>query len=284
MKRTGEPRLAGLASWLVLGASFGLSAATWVALGRLAGFEGEAEVFGAALALAWLMPVAVDGYVVVALLLWMAPVPPAVARFARANTYAAASIGVVAQSAYHALVVFAATGSAWRCVMAAVVGALPPAVAALAVHMRALLVRESSTAAAPAEVAPAAPSVSITLPPVEVVSAQVEVPAPPAEVPPSPPAVIKEPVGEVKRVEAPEVAPVEVPTEAAKVPAKATPRKAAKAPPAAPRRPFAVTQRAAAALAADGMAAPDIAVALGISVRQARAALKPVPLTGGGAA
>ena len=115
-RRTGEPRLAAVASWLVLGASFGLSAATWVALGRLAGFEGQAEALGVALSLAWLMPVAVDGYVVVALLLWMAPVPARVARFARANTYAAAGVGVVAQSAYHALIVYSASGSEWRLV------------------------------------------------------------------------------------------------------------------------------------------------------------------------
>lgn len=42
------------------------------------------------------------------------------------------------------------------------------------------------------------------------------------------------------------------------------------------KRPFAVTQRAAAALQADGMDVPAIASALGITPRQARAALKPV--------
>jgi hypothetical protein len=128
----------------VLGASFGLSAATWVALGILAGFDGSVTLFGLTLRLAWLLPIAVDGYVVVALVLWMSPVPARVARFARTNTYAAAGVGVLAQSAYHALTVLAATGAAWRCVLAAVVGALPPAVTALAVHMRALIRRESA--------------------------------------------------------------------------------------------------------------------------------------------
>jgi hypothetical protein len=143
--RHGEPRLAAVASWLVLAASFGLSAATWIALARLAGFDGHAQLAGIHLALAWLMPLAVDGYVVVALVLWMAPVPARVARFARANTYSAAGVGVAAQSAYHCLAVLASTGQAWRAVLAAIVGAMPPAVAALAVHMRALIRRESRT-------------------------------------------------------------------------------------------------------------------------------------------
>lgn len=79
------------------------------------------------------MPIAVDGYVVVALVLWMSPVPGRVARFARINTYAAAGIGVLAQAAYHAFSVWSAQPAgdrgAWRAVLAAVVGALPPAVA-----------------------------------------------------------------------------------------------------------------------------------------------------------
>ena len=149
-RRTGAPRLAALVSWLVLGASFGLSAATWIALARLAGLTGHLPL-GADLA--WLMPVAIDGYVVVALLLWMAPVPATVARFARTNTYAAASLGVAAQSAYHGLTILAETHVVWRAVLAAVVGAAPPAVAALAVHMRALLVRETATATQAATVA-----------------------------------------------------------------------------------------------------------------------------------
>src|SRR5919202_6883144 len=126
--RSGEPRLAAVASWAVLVASFGLSATTWIALARLAGFTTTLTVpgFGVSLALAWLLPIAVDGYVVVALVLWMAPVPARVARFARRNTYGAAGVGIVAQSAYHLLVTLA-TGEAWRVVLAAIVGALPPA-------------------------------------------------------------------------------------------------------------------------------------------------------------
>ncbi len=141
---TGEPHLAAAASWLVLVASFGLSAATWIALARLAGFDGRVELLGlVVLSLAWLMPIAVDGYVVVALVLWLSPVPDRVARFAKVNTYAAAGTGVAAQSAYHCLTILAGTGVIWRAVLAAIVGALPPAVAALSVHMRALIRRES---------------------------------------------------------------------------------------------------------------------------------------------
>ncbi|WP_187399012.1 hypothetical protein [Micromonospora sp. WP24] len=146
---TGEPRLAAAASWAVLSASFGLSAATWIAMARLAGFSAKLHlpILDVAADLAWLMPVAVDGYVVVALVLWMAPVPAKVAEFARVNTYAAAGIGVAAQSAFHALTVWseqpAADRNVWQPVLAAVVGALPPAVAGLAVHMRALIRRES---------------------------------------------------------------------------------------------------------------------------------------------
>lgn len=142
--RTGEPPLASAASWAVLVASFGLSAATWIALARLAGFTDKVTVAGVVtVALAWLMPVAVDGYIVVALVLWMAPVPIKVAAFAKRNTYGAAFVGVTAQSAYHALTVLADTGVVWRGVLAAVVGALPPSAGALAVHMRALIRRES---------------------------------------------------------------------------------------------------------------------------------------------
>ncbi|MFC0527245.1 hypothetical protein [Phytohabitans kaempferiae] len=142
---TGEPRLASVASWAVLAASFGLSATTWVALAVLAGFTATASLFGLTLHMAWLMPVAVDGYVVVALVLWMSPVPEKVAKFAKWNTYGAAGIGIAAQSAYHLLHTASITDEVWRVVLAAIVGALPPAVAGLAVHMRALIRRESNT-------------------------------------------------------------------------------------------------------------------------------------------
>jgi hypothetical protein len=141
-RSTGEPRLASVASWAVLVASFGLSASTWIALARLAGFTDTltVPVLDITLAMAWLMPIAVDGYVVVARVLWMAPVPAKVAAFARKNTYGAAGIGIAAQSAYHLLFTLSTTDEAWRVVLAAIVGALAPAVAGLAVHMRSPLV------------------------------------------------------------------------------------------------------------------------------------------------
>ncbi|MDQ7910218.1 hypothetical protein RB614_37555 [Phytohabitans sp. ZYX-F-186] len=143
---TGEPRLASFASWAVLVASFGLSATTWVALAVLAGFTGEVTIKGVTvLKMAWLMPVAIDGYVVVALVLWMSPVPAKVAAFAKKNTYGAALLGVAAQSAYHLLHTASTTDETWRVVLAAIVGAAPPSVAAGAVHMRALIRRESNT-------------------------------------------------------------------------------------------------------------------------------------------
>src|SRR3989440_1063660 len=148
-RSTGEPRLASVASWMVLTASFGLSATTWIALARLAGFTATLTLprIGVTLAMAWLMPIAVDGYVVVALVLWMSPVPGKVATFAKRNTYGAAGIGIAAQSAYHLLFTLSTTNQTWRVVLAAIVGALPPAVAGLAVHMRALIRRESGTTA-----------------------------------------------------------------------------------------------------------------------------------------
>ncbi|MDR7273609.1 hypothetical protein [Catenuloplanes atrovinosus] len=154
--QSGEPRLALYASWAVLAASFGLSASSWIALARVAGFNDELTIPGAGvtLASAWLMPVAADGYVVVALVLWMAPVPERVAAFARWNTYAAAGVGIVAQSAYHFLSTLSTNQEAWRVGLAAFVGALPPIFAGLAVHMRALLRRESGTSTIAADSGP----------------------------------------------------------------------------------------------------------------------------------
>jgi hypothetical protein len=101
-----------------------------------------------------------------------------------------------------------------------------------------------------AEVAP------VALPPVPPASAQVGGPDAAPVVPP-----VDEPAPpEVRRVQ--------------------TSRKAAAAAPS--RRPFAVTQRAAAALQADGMDVAGIAAALNITTRQARAALKPVAVDPGG--
>jgi hypothetical protein len=169
---SGEPRLASVASWMVLTASFGLSATTWIALARLAGFTATLTLprVGVTLAMAWLMPIAVDGYVVVALVLWMSPVPAKVATFAKRNTYGAAGIGIAAQSAYHLLFTLSTTDQTWRVVLAAIVGALPPAVAGLAVHMRALIRRESGTSntgtseppTMDATTVPAAPAAPVT--------------------------------------------------------------------------------------------------------------------------
>ncbi|MEU7875146.1 hypothetical protein [Dactylosporangium sp. NPDC049140] len=145
---TGEPRLGAFASWAVLTASFILSASTWIAFATLAGFTDTLTVHGVTLRLAWLMPIVVDGYVVVALVLWTAPVPAKVAAFARKNTYFAVAVGVTVQSAYHLLTVWSLTHVVWQTVLAAIGGMFPPAVSGLAVHMRALLRRESSIDAA----------------------------------------------------------------------------------------------------------------------------------------
>ncbi|GAA1857225.1 hypothetical protein [Asanoa iriomotensis] len=183
----GEPRLASVASWAVLAASFGLSATTWVALAELAGFTATLSIADLVLRLAWLMPVAVDGYVVVALVLWMSPVPPRVAAFAKRNTYGAAGIGIAAQSAYHLLHTASTTDQLWRVVLAAIVGALPPAVAALAVHMRALIRREGSKPVTPAPTpsVPAAPDRS-TIADRPAPTPTVTTPAPPVRQAPEP--------------------------------------------------------------------------------------------------
>jgi hypothetical protein len=175
-KTTGEPRLASLASWAVLVASFALSAATWIDLARLAGFSHTANLGPVTVDLAWLMPVAVDGYVVVALVLWMSPVPAEVADFAKKNTYAAAGTGIAAQSIYHALTAASTPDTPlWRSVFAAVVGALPPAVAGLAVHMRALIRRHANT---PAPAPVPADTASDSLPTAETVTDPAPAPAP----------------------------------------------------------------------------------------------------------
>lgn len=137
-----ESRAGVVASWTALVASFALSFATWVALAKLSGFNQEINALGYAVPLAIMMPLCVDGYVVAALAAWMAPVSDEVARFAKWNTYAAAGIGVVAQSTYHGLTVAATTdGQDWKAWTATVVGALPPLSAALSVHLRALVRR-----------------------------------------------------------------------------------------------------------------------------------------------
>jgi outer membrane biosynthesis protein TonB len=245
----GEPRLASIASWAVLVASFGLSASTWITLAELAGFTARITIPGTSvsLALAWLMPIAVDGYVVVALVLWMAPVPARVAAFAKKNTYGAAGIGIAAQSAYHLLQTNANTDETWRVAMAAIVGALPPAVAGLAVHMRALIRRESgrtltaATGTAPTFPAPAeTPTPTMTVPAVpaptpgrpELPIVPANEPAEPAETPARP--EVPTPAQVATRITAPRPATTPKPStpapDATARPARPRPSKPATAP------------------------------------------------------
>ncbi|MFI6079297.1 hypothetical protein ACIA5C_48135 [Actinoplanes sp. NPDC051343] len=219
--RSGEPRLASIASWAVLAASFALSASTWIAMAVLAGFTSAATlpVIGVTLKVAWLMPVAIDGYVVVALVLWMSNVPATVAEFAKKNTYGAAGIGVAAQSAYHLLMTQSETNQSWRVVLAAVVGALPPAVAALAVHMRALIRRETdrttvasgtTPATKPTVPAPAATPITVA------VSTLPTVPAPSITAPrPADPRPTEEPTTTPEPVPGTRTEPVPTPAEVA---------------------------------------------------------------------
>jgi hypothetical protein len=77
--------------------------------------------------------------------------------------------------------------------------------------------------------------------------------------------------------------PAEASVPAAEVPAEVAieqseSKRSARTVPAAPRRSFADTRRAAAALAADGADVAEVARILGVTSRQARAALKPVPI------
>jgi hypothetical protein len=124
-----------LACWVAILASFVLSFSTWLALGMLAGFG----------VLAVALPFCVDGYVVTSLTTWLTPgVSDRLARFARANLYSVGLVGVAAQAGYHGWLAFpeGATGWPGRSVLATAVGALPMAIATLAVHIRARAVRE----------------------------------------------------------------------------------------------------------------------------------------------
>jgi hypothetical protein len=145
-RRNGEPWLGLFGSWAVLAASFALSADTWILLAQLAGFTRKLSIpdTDVVASIAWLMPICVDGYVVVALTLWMSPVPARVARFAKYNTYIAAGIGIASQAIYHLLTAMATATQDWQIVLAAIVGAFPPALAGLSIHMRALIRRESN--------------------------------------------------------------------------------------------------------------------------------------------
>lgn len=132
-------QLSTVACCVAILASFLLSAGTWLALGTLAGFG----------VLAFAMPLAVDGYVVTAITVWLADgIPASVASQAKYNLYAVGAASVIAQASYHGWLI--GTGSPGKASLAVVVGALPPLVAVLAVHLRARAVREVSEAATPA--------------------------------------------------------------------------------------------------------------------------------------
>jgi hypothetical protein len=243
-RATGEPRLASVASWAVLGASFALSASTWIAMAVLAGFTGSAHLpfTDVSLHVSWLMPVAVDGYVVVALVLWMSPVPASVAGFAKKNTYGAAGIGIVAQSAYHLLATQSETSELWRVALAAIVGALPPAVAALAVHMRALIRRETSTTVLPATVStvPARPAPAPSTPPASTAIPAVAAPDKPSTDPT--PHTRPEPAA-VREVPTPADVAARITPAPASVPARPAPNRPATAstPKPRPRKPDTTT-------------------------------------------
>jgi hypothetical protein len=287
-RRSGEPRLASTASWLVLLASFGLSASTWVALAVLAGFTSAQTVFGVTLRLAWLMPIAVDGYVVVALVLWMAPVPAAVAEFAKKNTYGAAGIGIAAQMAYHGLLTYSTTLSVWRTILATIVGALPPAVAGLAVHMRALIRRHSSIDAADRQTSDRDINpVQVTPAPVpSPVPASIPVPAIPAAVVAPQPAATPAPSFRLSTPDEAPAGPVVADDSAPAVPVPPTPAdlkariaKPATAPTASAAAPARPARTALPEPAAQAATAPQLAPpAKDVSVERPGAAQLSLPL------
>jgi hypothetical protein len=140
---------------LAILASFVLSFSTWLALGVLAGFG----------ALAVALPFCVDGYVITALTTWLLPgTSDHVARLARANLYGIGAASVISQASYHGWLIGSASPGA--AALAVAVGALPPAVAVAAVHLRARDVRElaSETSTRQAERAPQ-PETAPALPP-----------------------------------------------------------------------------------------------------------------------
>lgn len=199
------------ACWLTIVASFVLSFSTWLALGQLAGFG----------VLAVALPFCVDGYVVTSLTTWLMPeVSAKLARFARGNLYAVGLVGVTAQAGYHGWLVASGTpaGGQGQILLATAVGALPMAVATLAVHIRARVARELA-APRPAPVAQTA----ITTP----LSGLASTPAPQ----PEKSAASLSPAPSLRTSEAPRAQDVTVTTRPAQVPAVApTSRVAAPAP------------------------------------------------------
>lgn len=145
---TGRLRLINptkVAMWVVIVATFALTAATWVAIGRIAGFGQTVATPYGVVHIAWLMPFAADGYVVVALLVWTHARGTALRRFARNNVYVSAALGVAGQSAYHTLTTMASGSPNWHVAMALVFGAVPPAVTALTIHLYSLLAVDAAT-------------------------------------------------------------------------------------------------------------------------------------------
>lgn len=165
------------ASWVALIASFVLSFASWLSLGDLSGYG-------------WVklaLPFCADAYIVSALVTWMRSHSERVKRFARINTYAAATIGIFTQSVYHGATVWGATHVGWKAAIATAVGAFPPACAALSVHLRGLVWNAAATtvsedAETPSAMSPATPPVASASSPAEFDDHQLA-PASPVEPP-----------------------------------------------------------------------------------------------------
>jgi len=151
---TVEPKLAKRASWVSILCSFVLSAETWVRLAELAGYTGKITVSvpgvtsELTLRTSWAMVGVVDAYVISALVLWTFSSNRTLASFARKNTYAAALVGVAAQSLYHGATQALAGAAIVLVVLSVVMGAIPPAFAALGIHMRSIGVVAARTGTA----------------------------------------------------------------------------------------------------------------------------------------
>lgn len=232
-----------LACWVAILASFVLSFSTWLALGTLAGFG----------VLAVAMPFCVDGYIVTSLTTWLTPgVSERLARFARANLYSVGLVGVAAQAGYHGWLAFpeGATGWPGRSVLATAVGALPMAIATLAVHIRARAAREGTPVQQPE--LQTAPATALATAPA---SATLQRQAPPAAMP-APPVTQPVPGSQPVRV-APATAgqtttPAQTPTVPGLTPAPA----AIPVPPTTQPQPVRVAPAVSAARPAAPAAAP----------------------------
>ncbi len=146
MTKAKESKVGIASSWLTLVASFFLSFATWVAIGEIAGFEGswDGDQIWTTLPLfqlAWALPLCVDGYVVSGLVTWMAPVDDQIAKVAKWNTYGGAAVGIIAQAGYHGWSAYDKEKGGFLVALSVLVGTLPPALSAGAVHLRAMVKR-----------------------------------------------------------------------------------------------------------------------------------------------